>query len=234
MNLLLKLMRFSSQVAESAMYQILAGRENLDKKLLGGDGLPRSWRVHVLSAKVQVRCFVHGPVWAPVLELDCAHSNRKFRFFYKFRCRIGNMPYVDSLTCGSVSMSWKVCLTELVNWCRVSTAWRWLIGAAWAPQYFCAACQLAIYKLNPFMVGDWPWINLYLYPLKSHSDRSLFILYWRVLTNPWVWMHVNASIMTGAIGLGFYRIHLVRWRRNMRKKHTHTYTPNVASSRFSA
>ena len=36
MNLLLKLMRFSSQVAESAMYQIMAGRENLDKKLLGG------------------------------------------------------------------------------------------------------------------------------------------------------------------------------------------------------
>ena len=155
-------------------------------------------------------------------------------FFYKFRCRIGNMPYVDSVTCGSVSMSWKVCLTELVNWCRVSIARRWLIGAAWAPQYFCAACQLAIYKLNPFMVGDWPWINLYLYPLKSHSDRSLFILYWRVLTNLWVWMHVNASIMTKARGLGFYRIYLVRWRRNMRKKHTHTYTPNVASSRFSA
>ena len=235
MNLLLKLMWFSSQVAESAMYQILAGRENLDKKLLGGMDclVADEYTSYLPKFKYDASfmdLFSGACTWTRLcsqlseipffLQIPLPYRKYAIRWF-------GDM-------CGSVSMSWKVCLTELVNWCRVSTARRWLIGAAWAPQYFCAACQLAIYKLNPFMVGDWPWINLYLYPLKSHSDRSLFILYWRVLTNLWVWMHVNASIMTKARGLGFYRIHLVRWRRNMRRKHTHTYTPNVASSRFSA
>ena len=35
----------------------------LGQEAARGHGLPRSWRVHVLSAKVQVRCFVHGPVF---------------------------------------------------------------------------------------------------------------------------------------------------------------------------